>query len=257
MNPEQLTFFGGLETTGDVQFLYGRGSKALLFDFGIQHKGLVDASYIFTHDAVCPTLGRDVRQYMLGRMAPPILELYDAEQVDTLSRDDIRKAWNGINVPNYEEIRIFIGHMHQDHMALLPYAHEGITIYMNRDSYTLYRGIVASGEYADTKANIVPLEDLSIIDFGPFTMQIIEMDHKSLGASGFIIESSDYTTAYTGDWRRHGRHPERIDHFIEMCRRKDKIDILITESTKVQSIHQGMTRASRHESDVIAEYTEC
>jgi mRNA degradation ribonuclease J1/J2 len=47
-----------------------------------------------------------------------------------------------------------------------------------------------------------------------------------------IIESKDHTIAITGDWRSHGRHPERTDRFIDICRKKG-IDVLLTESTRV------------------------
>ncbi|CAG7636234.1 Ribonuclease J [Paenibacillus allorhizosphaerae] len=255
MATERITFFGGLETTGGVHLLYGKGDTGVLFDCGIAHKDLIDVSGVFTFNPVRATPGREVRQYVLGRMAPPLPQLYVEEQAATIQASDIGSVWNFRDIPKYGRIGIFVGHMHQDHMALLPYLREGIAVYMSHDAYALYRGMVASGEYADTRATIVPLDDLAVVDFGEFRFQIVEMDHNTVGASGYIIESSDHCVAFTGDWRRHGRHPERIDRFIRMCREK-KVDLLITEATKVPAEPGAQPKPPRPEADVLAQFAQ-
>nr|WP_246627494.1 MBL fold metallo-hydrolase [Paenibacillus solanacearum] len=250
---DRITFFGGLETTGGVQLLYGRGHTGVLFDCGIAHKDLIDVSSVFTFNPMRATPGREVRQYVLGRMAPPLPQLYAEEQAAALRPDDLSKIWHGREFPDYDRISIFVGHMHQDHMALLPYLREGIQVYMHRDAYALYRGMVASGEYADTLATIVPLDDLAVVDFGAFRFQIVEMDHNTVGASGYIIESDERTVAFTGDWRRHGRHPERIDRFIRLCREK-KAELLITEATKAPAEPGANQKPPRPEAEVLAQF---
>lgn len=232
MQQDRLTFFGGVDESGGVQIVYERGGKALLFDFGTAHHCLLDPAYLNTNNPVRPTPGREIRQYLLGKMAPPLLELYSPEQLKGLDADAVRSLWNDRDFPEYADISIFIGHMHQDHMSLLPYARKGIPVYMNRDAHSLYRGIVYSGQYPDTAACMIPCDDMSVLDFGNFTVQIVEMDHNTTGTSAILIESPEHKIAVTGDWRRHGRHPERIDRFIELCRRKG-IDLLLTEGTRI------------------------
>jgi mRNA degradation ribonuclease J1/J2 len=143
--------------------------------------------------------------------------------------------------------------MHTDHIALLPYAHPDLKIYMNHDARSLYRGIVAGGHYPDTGARITACEDLSDIDFGEFTIQIVEMDHNATGASGLIIESGDERIAYTGDWRRQGSHPERIDRFIELCREK-RVDVLITEGTRLPSDSTAQVSYQKPDSELLARF---
>jgi mRNA degradation ribonuclease J1/J2 len=232
LNKEKLTFFGGVDKAGGVQILYGIGNQALLFDFGTSHRSLLDPGHVNSHHPVSPTPGREIRQHILVKMAPPLFELYEPEQVEGLDQAVVRGLWNEYEFPHYDKINMFIGHMHYDHMSLLPYTSRDIPVYMNKDAYSLYRGIVESGQYSDSHAKIIPCADLSVIDFGDFSMQIVEMDHNTVGASAMIIESKDHTIAITGDWRSHGRHPERTDRFIDICRKKG-IDVLLTESTRV------------------------
>ncbi|MDF2723263.1 MAG: fold metallo-hydrolase [Paenibacillus sp.] len=255
MPQEQLTFFGGLTTTGGVHLLYGHGKNAILFDFGIAHKQLIEASHLFTLDPVRPTPGRAVRQYVLSRLAPPILDLYDPAETDGLRLEDVKRVWGGCEGPKYEHIRVFAGHNHQDHMMLVPYLHPSTTLYMSADAYAVYRGVVASGEYFDTKANVVSVDDLSHIDFGSFTVQVIGMDHNSAGSSGLIIDSAEHRIAYTGDWRRHGRRPELFDRFVDLCATRP-VDILITETTRVTNDITASKAGSRQESEVLAEYKQ-
>lgn len=256
MSTEQLTFFSGLQTTGGVQILYGNGKNGVLFDFGISHRGVINAAYPHTHEPVRPTPGREIRQLLLSRAAPPLLNIYDFDQTQSVSEQEISKVWDNKVFPQYETISIFIGHMHQDHMALLPYLNENVTVYINSDAYSLYKGVVASGEYRGSKANIIPLEDLSVIDFGDFFVQIIEMDHNSIGASGYMIESENYVIAKTGDWRLNGRHPERIDRFIETCR-DTKLDVLFTEATSVNFQDQPKISLRKNESEMVSKFEDC
>lgn len=252
MQQDRLTFFGGVDESGGVQIVYERGGKALLFDFGTAHHCLLDPAYLNTHDPVRPTPGREIRQYLLGKMAPPLLDLYSPEHVQGLDTDVIRALWNNRDFSNYADIGIFIGHMHQDHMSLLPFARPGIPVYMHKDAHSLYRGIVYSGQYPDTAASLIPCADGSVLDFEHFTVQIVEMDHNTTGTSAIVIESPEHRIAVTGDWRRHGRHPERIDRFIELCRRKG-IDILLTEGTRVG---KGASSAnSRSEAKALAMFS--
>ncbi|WP_054956768.1 hypothetical protein [Paenibacillus dakarensis] len=228
----QLTFFGGTGKSGGVQVLFGKGNQALLFDFGVEHSSLLFPTQVTLYEPVNATPGRELRQFLLGGMTAPLMELYDPDRITELDAAAVRRAWGGRDFPHYDQIHLYIGHMHTDHMALLPFAHPDLPVYMSRDSHALFKGMVAGGHSLDTKAQITALDDLSIIDFGEFTVQIIEMDHNATGASGIIIDDGTHTIAYTGDWRRQGKRPERIDRFIELCRDK-QIDVLITEGTRL------------------------
>jgi len=230
----KLTFFGGVGKSGGVQVLYGKGKQAVLFDFGVEHHSMLFPKQVTLYEPVGATPGRELRQYLLGEMTAPLFELYDPEQLEGLDEAKVLHMWGNREFPHYEKISLFVGHLHTDHVAMLPYAHPDITVYMNKDTYSLYQGMVAGGHISDTKAKIIACDDLSVIDFGEFTMQIVEMDHNTTGASGILIDDGMYRIAYTGDWRRQGKHPERIDQFIELCRKR-RVDLLMTEGTRLTS----------------------
>lgn len=232
MSEGQFTFFGGVGKSGGVQVLYGKGDRALLFDFGVEHSSLLFPTQVTLYEPVNATPGRELRQFLLGGMTAPLLGLYDPEQIKGLDAAAIRRVWGEREFPVYDQLHLYIGHMHTDHMALLPFAHPDLPVYMSHDSHSLFRGMVAGGHSLDTKARITACDDLSVIDFGEFTMQVMEMDHNATGTSGIIIEDGTHKIAYTGDWRRHGKHPDRLDRFIELCHSK-QIDVLITEGTRL------------------------
>ncbi|GIP39862.1 MBL fold metallo-hydrolase [Paenibacillus sp. J31TS4] len=232
MSEGQLTFFGGVARSGGVQVMYGKGNQALLFDFGVEHSSLLFPTQVTLYEPVNATPGRELRQFLLGGMTAPLLELYDPEQRKGLDEAKVLGVWGESEFPRYDQIHLYIGHMHTDHMALLPFAHPDLPVYMSHDSHALFRGMVAGGHSLDTKAKITVCDDLSVLDFGEFTVQVVEMDHNATGSSGIIIDDGTHKIAYTGDWRRQGKHPDRIDRFIELCRSK-QIDVLITEGTRL------------------------
>lgn len=255
MHKGQLTFFGGVGESGGVQVLYGKGEQAVLFDFGVEHSSLLFPKQLTLYEPVGATPGRELRQFLLGGMTAPLPELYDPQHIQTLDMAKVRHAWGDRDFPHYEEIRLFIGHMHTDHMAVLPYANPDISVYMNHDAHSLYRGMVEGGHTLDTAARITVCDDLSVVDFGEFTMQIVEMDHNATGSAGIIINSGDHKIAYTGDWRRQGKHPERIDRFIELCRDK-RIDLLITEGTRLAADPSADLPNQMTEAQLLSRYAD-
>lgn len=255
MQEGRLTFFGGVGKSGGVQVLYGKGKQALLFDFGVEHSSLLFPKQLTLYEPVGATPGRELRQFLLGGMTAPLLELYDPAHMQGLDAAKVRQVWGDREFPRYERISLFIGHMHTDHMAVLPYVHPDIPVYMNHDAHSLFRGMVAGGHSADTKARVTACDDLSVVDFGEFTMQIVEMDHNATGAAGIIVDDGVHTIAYTGDWRRQGKHPERIDRFIGLCRDK-RIDLLITEGTRLPSDPSASPPYQMTEEALLSRYSD-
>ncbi|NIK80307.1 mRNA degradation ribonuclease J1/J2 [Paenibacillus castaneae] len=247
MSKDTLTFYGGMNTIGGVHIVFESGKKALVFDLGLAPRGLFNEQ-VKGH----PEEG--ILSYLLTRTAPPVTELYDPSYLKSLKPDDLLRVWNKTELPNYEQVEVFISHIHQDHMALLPYLDKSASVYMNRDAASIYKAVVASGEYGGTKAEIKPLADLEEVNVGDFRFQIIEVDHDTSGASGFILRSEEHTIAFTGDWRRHGRHSGRMDRFIELCR-KAEVDILITEGTRIRQETIFNKPVDRKELDVANTYS--
>ncbi|OCT13546.1 hypothetical protein A8709_18290 [Paenibacillus pectinilyticus] len=222
---EHLTFYGGLTTIGGVHILYTCGDTGIVFDLGM-------ARGFFNGDVRVQT-DSGIRSFMLTRMAPPILGLYDPSLVGDLGETELKQVWGKDHLPQVSNLHGFVSHIHQDHMALLPSLRAGLPLWMHRDAYAVYEGVVAAGEYEDTQADIRLVDDGQIVDFGTFRIEFIEVDHDSPGVTGFIIHGPKHRIAFTADWRRHGRNSHRLDRFIERCQTVG-VDLLITEGTRMR-----------------------
>ncbi|GAA0134873.1 MBL fold metallo-hydrolase [Paenibacillus sp. YSY-4.3] len=249
---DKITFYSGMNTIGGVQIVYGYKELGFVFDLGLSMGGLFN-EYVKT----TPPLG--ARHYMLTRSAPPLLNLYSSEAMQDVTIEQLQEIWKRQELPQYNNLKIFISHIHQDHMALLPYVAEGTPIYMSKDAYAVYRAVVASGEYGDTQGRIIALEDLQEIaldEEGKVRLKIIEVDHDTPGCSGFILKTASGTKiGFTADWRRHGRHSYRMDRFIELCR-NEGVEVLITEGTRLRPNTLFRQPEDRLEADVAVRYRE-
>lgn len=249
---DRLSFYGGMNTIGGVQIVYGYADTGLVFDLGLPMGGLFN-------DRVRTKAPEGARHYLLTRAAPPLPNLYAPEATRDLTLANLRDVWKREELPQYGKLKVFVSHIHQDHMALLPYVAEGTPIYMSKDAYAVYRAVVASGEYPDTPGDIIALDDLQEIaldDEGAARLKIVEVDHDTPGCSGFILTTASGTKiGFTADWRRHGRHAYRMDRFIELCR-DEKVEILITEGTRLRADTLFRKPADRLELDVAPRYRE-
>ena len=249
---DQLSFYSGMNTIGGVQIVYGYENMGFVFDLGLAMRGLLN-------DPIKTKAPEGARHYVLTRSAPPLLNLYPAEATRDLTLPQLQDVWKRSELPQYDNLKVFVSHIHQDHMALLPYVAEGTPIYMSKDAYAVYRAVVASGEYGDTKGTIIALDDLQEItldDEGKVRLKIIEVDHDSPGCSGFILTTaSGAKIGFTADWRRHGRHSYRMDRFIEICR-SEEVEVLITEGTRLRPDTLFRKPVDRFETDVAVRYSE-
>lgn len=114
-------------------------------------------------------------------MAPPVLGLYDPALLGDVGEAELAQVWGKDHLPQVDNLHGFVSHIHQDHMALLPSLREGLPVWMHRDAYAVYEGVVAAGEYDGTQADIRLIDDGQIVDFGTFRIEFIEVDHDSPG----------------------------------------------------------------------------
>ncbi len=248
MTQETLTFYGGLNTIGGVQIVYGSGNTGLVFDLGLKMHGLFNSQV-----TIDPPYG--IRNLLLTRMAPPLYNLYEPSIIGDLSEGTFKRLWQKEELPQYSDLHAFVSHIHQDHMALMPYLKAGTPVYMHGDAHSVYKGVVASGEYPDTFAVIHRVDDLQELTIGDFRLQIVEVDHDTPGVAGFILHGREHRIGFTADWRRHGRHSGRMDRFIDLCREAE-VDILITEGTRLRPDTIFRKPIDRMETDVAVKYKE-
>lgn len=238
-----ISFYGGLNTIGGVHIVVGRGDTGIVFDLGLSTRMLFN-------ETVRPGARAGVRSYLLSRSAPPVLNLYEEAAVGDLSQERLQQLWRGAELPSYRNLHAFVSHIHQDHMALLPFINRDVPIYMHKDAHSVYKAVIAAGEYGDTPARIHPVDDLQTIALGDgLSIQIVEVDHDTPGCAGLLLHDGNRTIAFTADWRRHGRHPYRIDRFAELAR-KAGAELLITEGTTLRPDTLFRKEPKRQEADV-------
>ncbi|WJH33588.1 hypothetical protein N6H14_26730 [Paenibacillus sp. CC-CFT747] len=80
--------------------MYGKGKQALLFDFGVEHSSLLFPTQVTLYEPVNATPGRELRQFLLGGMTAPLLELYDPDQRKGLDGASVLRAWGEPSSPN-------------------------------------------------------------------------------------------------------------------------------------------------------------
>lgn len=211
--------------------------SSLVFDFGLP----VDRGGLFTQ-SMTASPSQMLRAYLNTKIAPPLPWFYDPEMTAGIDMEHLSRIWNR-PLPRQGKgpHHVFVSHIHQDHMALLPYAAPDVSVLMHRDAAALYRCVQAAGEYPGTNADIHGLDDGQTVSIGNMELTLIRTDHDTPGASGFLLRTPDGVIAFTGDWRWHGRHPERIDHFINECR-KAGCNLLITEGTMIKTTPWGRSR---------------
>ncbi|WP_018930586.1 MBL fold metallo-hydrolase RNA specificity domain-containing protein [Gracilibacillus lacisalsi] len=251
----QLFFYGGLDTVGGVHILFGHGETGILFDAGIAHSGLFRAPFIHVNDPIQPLKNSEIRQLLLSRMAPPILELYKPDALRGLQKENIQSLWNQSSFPTFKKLYVFVSHIHQDHMALLPYLDQQVTVVMHESSYLIYQALIKANYYPDTHANIITFTDQEMVELDNFQLQGLEVDHNVLGSSGFIIRTDEHAFAFTADWRMHGPHPEKMDKFIQTCQQAE-IDLLITETTMVNKASLFQKQVPASESLVLENFSK-
>ncbi|MFW5686065.1 MAG: MBL fold metallo-hydrolase, partial [Spirochaetota bacterium] len=251
MSSTTVTFYGGLTSIGGVHVLVEDEGAGLMFDFGVP----VDRNGLFA-PAIQPPPAELLATFLQTRIAPPVLDLYAPDYLRDVDPDQLKRVWGIDELPfSRRERAVFISHIHQDHMTLLRFAAAGLPVYMHRDAKAVYECVQQSGEYVGTAADVRPLDHGQRIAIGSMELTLLEHDHDTPGASGFVLRTPDGTIGFTGDWRRHGRHADRIDRFIQACR-DARCDVLITEGTTLSTAPWGRSHTPTSEPDVTERYRE-
>jgi len=92
---------------------------------------------------------------------------------------------------------------------------------------------------SETKRRIHLLEDEKAHQFKSAKGETVKVrqfpvDHSMSGACAYIVEHDGRSIVYTGDFRRHGLHPQWVDKFLEAAKASNPIAV-ITEGTRVRT----------------------
>jgi len=243
----RAVFWNGTHTIGGVQVMLRSPSAALFFDFGFTPN---PSASLFSGTVPAPDDGPLIA-YLRAGMAPLVEGLYAPDHLGGRSvaqlTERLRHGGRILDrqplVDDLEETpkAVFFSHLHQDHMALLPFLSEDVTVFCHRDSVAFHAAMVDAGVLPPSPARFVGLADGEQVDHGDIRLELAEVDHDVPGASGFLARLPDGdTVAWTGDWQR----------FAERCASREGV-ILLTEGTSLGPDRSGATAGEAlTESDV-------
>lgn len=205
-----LTFLGGVGVIGGTKVLIESGGWRVLLDLGSG----IPASGNLTAGPGAPRPGSELAIRRATGAAPDVPGLYRTA--------DAPQAGDG-------RLAVFVSHAHLDRIGLVGWVDPAVPVFASPDTIRLLEARVAAGEELEGDSpGLRPLEAGQPVDFGPFRIERYDVDHDVPGASGYAVETPDGVVAYSGDLRRHGRHPELTDAF---ARRVRGAEALVLEGT--------------------------
>jgi ribonuclease J len=211
-NTTTLTFYGGVDEIGGNKILLQDRDTRVFFDFGM--------SYALK------------KQFY----SPPFLSPKSERSLQEL----------GI-LPNLEGVykfdpkppavdAVFISHGHLDHSAYLSFIKREVPVYCGETTKTILQTL-SQIRRADLEFSVADLKLRTFrtgdqIDMGSLTVRPFHVDHSVPGAYGFVIDTSNGSVAYTGDFRDHGAKPEMTQEFVENARESEPVAV-VTEATNM------------------------
>ncbi|MGE8202958.1 MBL fold metallo-hydrolase [Heyndrickxia sp. NPDC080065] len=224
----RIRFWGGLRTIGGTIVTVDYKDSRVIFDFGlIFNPGAnVFDEYIKTRNS------RIVHDYVKLGLVPSIDGIYQEEDI---------KDIEGL-IPAGKDSRqtgVIISHLHLDHMGGMGMLSPEIPVYMTKDSIDLYHALEVIGEgVPGHKLDFNACHYGETFQIGEIRITPICIDHDVLGACAFHIQTPDGALLYTGDFRLHGKNPERIEAAINKAKELE-FDVLIMEGTTLRSIEEN------------------
>lgn len=192
-----ITFYRGVDTIGGIIFEVRYGNESFISDFGKP----------MNHPLVVPDIHLSEKVMVDIGFIPQIDSLFD----------------------NNRCVAVGISHLHIDHMGLLDYLPEDITIYMSEGSKKLYEQLIyiqeevgknikhTSGIRYHTRVNATP----------NIAITFLPVNHDIVGASSILIETPDGTVCFSGDIRLN----EKDTSTKEWMELVHGVDYLIIETT--------------------------
>lgn len=254
-----VTFYHGTHTVGGVQILLEGRTGRIVFDLGVVgNPRIVRSTTLFNHAQ--PTRPHDeLRDLLRAGMAPPIEGLYAAQLLGA-SVAEVTAPYrlpgrhlSGLPVATggrHDTTAVFISHLHHDHAALLPLVAPDVRVLMSPAGCALHEALVSVARVRPAGGSLEGLAPGQATAVGDLSVEVCPVDHDVPGSSGVIIEVDGIVLAYTGDWRLHGAHPERMAAFAERCATRH-VDVLVTEGSTLTPSEPQYAGPQHAETDAV------
>jgi len=270
----EITMFGGINEIGGNKIFISIGDKKFLFDFGLSFKdnnqyfseflsprkfnGLLDYLYL----GLIPPINRLYRNDLITPFKEKLIN--DPYNITLASNNLIDACFlTHAHLDHYK----FIGFLQKETpiymnwitFVLLDFLTKTSPDSINPEILNFYeffkiipkkrqkkggeieykRATKSDFKEQETKRKIILMKEnkskLFKSSSGEINISQYPTDHSIPGACSFVITHDGRSIIYTGDFRRHGIHSERVEKFIKIAQKLNPIAI-ITEGTRVPSI---------------------
>lgn len=219
-NKTGIKFYSGTRTIGGTVVSIEYGDERIILDFGREFNPI---SVIV--DGANEKLENVVKSYITLGLLPKIDGFY--------SQNNIPDKITIIPLEKYNKnTKVFISHLHLDHMKHIGLIDEKIPVYMSEDSFKFYQVLQKVGEGVLGTRKYSSIAYNQVLQFGEIEVTALRVDHDVIGACSYLVETPDVKILYSGDLRLSGIHPEWT---LDMAHKARMVgtNILIFESTTI------------------------
>jgi len=145
---------------------------------------------------------------------------------------------------------VVLTHAHADHTGLGRYIHANIPVYATHGTWALLGVSAVFQRDAPLPANRETLPTDQPLQFGPFTITGLPVDHAAPDSVALLVAAEGRRVLYTGDLRAHGRTRYRFEQMVAHPPRD--IDLLVIEGTTLSR----PDAVPRNEEELEADFAE-
>lgn len=239
-----ITCYGGVNEIGGNKILISDKKDKIFLDFGMSFGEHFKYFDVF----LTPRKLNGVGDFFELGLLPKIKGIYRKDYLGRIGNKQSKKL--GVK-------GVFLSHAHADHVSYVHFLRKDLPIYATPESHKIMESVeetsgtgwselvnlkVTFEFYKNKKGGFsrlygdkakIPrdLKDVKKpVQFDSMKVKSSRVNHSLPGATGYIIETSIGTIAYTGDIRFHGYGGHLTEKFLEDAK---GADVLITEGTRV------------------------
>ncbi len=231
----KITCYGGVGEIGGNKILVTDRGENILLDFGAGFSEGLD----YFSSGITPRRVNGAGDYFEFGLLPEIPGLYSEDALKT----------TGMKYAAPEVDAVLLSHFHFDHTGRIPLVDGEIPVYCGETTSLIHKASRGSGGSPLDGRKLVTFRTGDRFTVGGIEVRPVHVDHSIPGAYGFILQTSEGTLVYTGDFRFHGPMGSMTDDFIAEAA-KDRPAVLITEGTRVSP---GGRKRETGEREVAAE----
>jgi len=239
MSEMEIKFYGGVDEIGGNRILVEDDASRVFLDYGMsfsRHQKFFE-EYLkprYASAGLRDLLRLRLIHYLPGIYRSDLLRLMEMEPHSEPSLN-----------------AVLLSHIHLDHSALISLLDERIPIVCSETTQAYAKALLEVGTRGleteiynfkrrplfDTRDNPVDRNFLlhrsgKEMKIGNISVTPCGVDHSVLGATAYILRTSNGTIVYTGDLRFHGTLADASEKFAEIAAKADP-DIMLCEGTRI------------------------